>query len=196
MELDVSLPWLALALTPGLACRLCARLLRKIGSPERIFHASLTELESCSLPARVAQAIHSKEAFKRAEKELAGIRNIPGCRLLNWTEQEYPQKLLQIYDPPVLFYLRGDPQILNMPCLSIESTRRPTLLASAALGASERKLYELLVVEETRHIDELVENSGLNSSEVLPTFFDMEMKGVVRQLPGKQFSKVMCCSWI
>jgi DNA processing protein len=70
------------------------------------------------------------------------------------------------------------------------------LLAAAALGASERKLYELLVVEETRHIDELVENSGLNSSEVLATLFDLEMKGVVRQLPGKQFSKVMCCSWI
>jgi len=65
------------------------------------------------------------------------------------------------------------------------------LLAAAALGASERKLYELLVVEETRHIDELVENSGLNSSEVLATLFDLEMKGVVRQLPGKQFSKVM-----
>ena len=109
MELDASLTWLALALTPGLARRLCARLLRKIGSPDRIFHASLTELESCSLPARVAQAIHNKEAFKRAAKELAAIRNIPGCRLLNWTEPEYPQTLLQIYDPPVLLYLRGDP---------------------------------------------------------------------------------------
>jgi predicted Rossmann fold nucleotide-binding protein DprA/Smf involved in DNA uptake len=49
----------------------------------------------------------------------------------------------------------------------------------------------LLVVEETMHIDELAENSGLNSSEVLATLFDLETKGVVRQLPGKQFSKVM-----
>jgi DNA processing protein len=65
------------------------------------------------------------------------------------------------------------------------------LLAFASLGASEKKLYELLVVEEARHIDELVENSGLNSSEVLATLFDLEMKGVIRQLPGKQFSKVM-----
>jgi DNA processing protein len=65
------------------------------------------------------------------------------------------------------------------------------MLAAASLGASERRLYELLVVEETRHIDELVENSGLNSSEVLASLFDLEMKGVVRQLPGKQFSKVM-----
>jgi hypothetical protein len=65
------------------------------------------------------------------------------------------------------------------------------LLAFAALGASEKKLYELLVVEETRHIDELVENSGLNSCEVLATLFDLEMKGVVWQLPGEQFSKDM-----
>jgi len=47
------------------------------------------------------------------------------------------------------------------------------------------------VVEETWHIDELVENSALNSSEVLATLFGLEMQGVVRQLPGKQFSKVM-----
>jgi predicted Rossmann fold nucleotide-binding protein DprA/Smf involved in DNA uptake len=73
MELDASLSWLALALTPGLACRLCARLLRKIGLPDRIFHASLTELESCSLPARVAQASYNKDAFKRAE-----VFGVPG----------------------------------------------------------------------------------------------------------------------
>jgi len=36
-----------------------------------------------------------------------------------------------------------------------------------------------------------VERSGLNSSEVLATLFDLEMKGIVRQLPGKLFSKVL-----
>ena len=71
-----------------------------------------------------------------------------------------------------------------------ESDQR-NLLAAASLGASEKKLYELLHIEEPRHIDELVENSGLNSSEVLATLFDLEMKNLVRQLPGKQFSKVM-----
>ena len=59
------------------------------------------------------------------------------------------------------------------------------LLAFAALGASEKKLYQLLVVEETRHIDELVENRGSGYA------FRPRDKGVVRQLPGKQFSKVM-----
>jgi predicted Rossmann fold nucleotide-binding protein DprA/Smf involved in DNA uptake len=28
---------------------------------------------------------------------------------MNWSEPEYPQKLLQIYDPPVLFYQAAHP---------------------------------------------------------------------------------------
>jgi DNA processing protein len=65
------------------------------------------------------------------------------------------------------------------------------LLVAEALNASERKLYELLSSDESLPIDDLVERSGLNSSEVLATLFDLEMKGIVRQLPGKQFSKVL-----
>jgi len=65
------------------------------------------------------------------------------------------------------------------------------LLAAAALEGSERKLYELLSTEQPVHIDEIVERSSLNSSEVLATLFDLEMKGIIRQLPGKQFSKVL-----
>ena len=38
---------------------------------------------------------------------------------------------------------------------------------------------------------DIVEATGLNSSDVLATLFDLEMKGFVRQLPGKQFSKIL-----
>ncbi|HKW57147.1 MAG TPA: DNA-processing protein DprA [Candidatus Acidoferrum sp.] len=374
MEPDTSLSWLALALTPGLASRLSARLLKRFGSPDAVFHAPLGELEACSLPAPVAQAVYKKEAFKRAEKELKAAGSIDRCRLINWTEPEYPQTLLQIYDPPVLLYVRGDAQVLNLPSLGIVGTRRPTLygtqmaerlgrdlaarglvivsgmargidaighqgalaangraigvlgtginvcypkenkklyervlergaiisefplhthpapenfpvrnrivaglplgvivvegaqysgslitsrlamefgrevfgvpgnvtqpvsfapnqlikqgaklvtnaddvieelptpvraallqaapqeaaekeqLAASGLSAAEKKVYEPLSAEETRHIDEIVEQSGLNSSEVLATLFDLEMRGLVRQSPGKQFSKVL-----
>ena len=65
------------------------------------------------------------------------------------------------------------------------------LLAAASLNSPEKKIYELLSVDEPRHIDDIVERSGLNSSEVLATLFDLEMKGIVRQLPGKQFCKIL-----
>lgn len=57
MELDASLSWLALPMTPGIAARLPARLLREFGSAEAVFRAPLTRLEACNLTARVAQAI-------------------------------------------------------------------------------------------------------------------------------------------
>jgi DNA processing protein len=65
------------------------------------------------------------------------------------------------------------------------------LLASAALNGSEKKLYELLTADDPVHIDDIVERSGLNSSDVLATLFNLEMQGIVRQMPGKQFCKVL-----
>src|SRR6202045_1397228 len=127
MELDASLSWLALALTPGLASRLSGRLLEEFGSPEEVFRAPLPRLERCRLPAAVAQAVFKKQAFKRAEKELASIRGIENCRLVSRNDPESPRTLLQIYDPPVLLYVRGDAQVLNQPSISIVGTRRPTL---------------------------------------------------------------------
>ncbi|HEY2119831.1 MAG TPA: hypothetical protein VGH37_11645 [Candidatus Acidoferrum sp.] len=44
---------------------------------------------------------------------------------------------------------------------------------------------------ETQPIDYLVETTGLNSSEVLATLFNLELKGIVSQLPGKRFTKVL-----
>ena len=127
MELDASLLWLALALTPGLASRLSGRLLEEFGSPEEVFRAPLPRLERCKLPAAVAQAVFKKQAFKRAEKELASIRGIENCRLVSRADPEYPQTLLQIYDPPTPLYVRGDVSVLNQPSISIVGTRRPTL---------------------------------------------------------------------
>src|SRR5208283_3452417 len=98
-----------------------SRLLREFGTPDGVFHASLTALEACNLPAPAAQAIFKKRTFWRAEKEVDAIRRI-GCRVVNCTEPEYPQSLLQIYDPPVLLYVRGDDTLLNAPSLSIVGT--------------------------------------------------------------------------
>jgi DNA processing protein len=64
-------------------------------------------------------------------------------------------------------------------------------LVEEGLAPNERPLYELLSPDEARQVDELVELSGMSSSEVLAALFDLELKGVVRQLPGKQFLKVL-----
>jgi DNA processing protein len=65
------------------------------------------------------------------------------------------------------------------------------LVGAASLKGLQKKLCELLNAEELMPIDDIVERSGLNSSDVLATLFDLEIKGIIRQMPGKQFSKVL-----
>ena len=70
-------------------------------------------------------------------------------------------------------------------------TEERARMIEEALGETERKLYALLHADAAVQIDELVEKSGLNSSEVLAALCELEMRGVVRQLPGKQFLRAM-----
>src|ERR1700723_3396258 len=121
MAPDQYLGWLALALTPGLGARMAGKLLRAMGSPEAIFNASLTELESHRLPAAVAQMIHTRQPMSAAAKAQAA-----GVRLLTWDEPQYPQRLREIYDPPPLLYACGNIELLNRHLISIVGSRRPT----------------------------------------------------------------------
>jgi len=59
------------------------------------------------------------------------------------------------------------------------------------LPPAERALFGLLSTDEPRHVDELIELSGLNSSEALAALLELEMKGIIRQMPGKNFVKVL-----
>jgi DNA processing protein len=141
VNLDESLSWLALRLTPGLGARLTGKLLRQFGTPEEIFRATLTELEGCQLPAAVAQAVFSKAAYRDAEKELAQVRS-NGCELLNWEESAYPKLLTQIYDPPPLLYVRGNKEVLRQHAIAMVGTRRPTPYGNQITERLARDLAE------------------------------------------------------
>jgi DNA processing protein len=59
------------------------------------------------------------------------------------------------------------------------------------LGVASRVLFNKLKPDIPIHIDELVETSDtLTSSEVIAALFELELLGLARQLPGKNFVKV------
>jgi DNA processing protein len=75
--------------------------------------------------------------------------------------------------------------------VELASSEERALLVEKDLPPAQGTLYDLLGVDECRHVDNLVELSGLTPSEVPAALFDLKLKGVVRQLPGKQFLKVL-----
>ena len=55
VKAEARLGWLALALTPRMGPTRCGQAVQRLGGAERVFTASLTELESVGMPADAAQ---------------------------------------------------------------------------------------------------------------------------------------------
>jgi DNA processing protein len=57
--------------------------------------------------------------------------------------------------------------------------------------ALARKLLQHLQVDVPQQLDTLLESfEGVSSSELIGALFDLQMSGLVRQLPGRNFVKV------
>jgi hypothetical protein len=84
MELDASLSWLALALTPGLAARLTARLLKEFVSPDEVFPGAAAAFAALQSAGR-SGAGGSQEAGVQTRRERAGFhvahRSVPAIEL-------------------------------------------------------------------------------------------------------------------
>jgi len=63
------------------------------------------------------------------------------------------------------------------------------LIVPEDLTIFEEKLYSAIAFQPV-HIDEIANTTGLNVSECLGNLLSLELKGYVRQLPGKNFVRV------
>ena len=120
------LAWMALVLTPGMGPTRCTRAVQRLGGDaERLFGASLTELEGLGLPAGAAQFVFDGRARKAAIEEVSRLQEA-GATFLTMDDAEYPQRLMEIFDPPPVLWVRGDASILNRAGIAVVGTRNPT----------------------------------------------------------------------
>jgi DNA processing protein len=98
------------------------------GSVDRVFQASLTELEASGLPVQSAKALATGRSVDLANEEIARTA-AAGAHLVAFDDPAYPARLKQIYDPPLVLYVRGNPAVLSMPALP--SWARATQLLAA-----------------------------------------------------------------
>jgi len=136
---DDLLHWLALRMTPGLGTRKAGQLIGVFRTPQSIFRASPSELESAGLSASVAQSIASGCAFDDAATQHqkmieAGAVLIPLC------DPRYPPRLRDIFDPPPVLFARGRVDLLQTLMLSIVGTRRPTHYGNTAASRLAKDL--------------------------------------------------------
>ncbi len=88
------------------------------------------------------------------------------------------QRLLGTQDGAAVATSGGEPA-------SLFSSRGPELDATA------RRTLEVLKVDAPIHLDDLIEKmENSSASELIAALFELEMQGLVKQLPGKNFVKV------
>ena len=134
------LGWLALVLTPEMGPRRAAQAVARFGGDAaQVFEASLTELEAAGLPAKAAQFVADGRAAKAAEEESKRIAQAGGF-FLTRSDEEYPERLAEIYDPPAVLWMRGDAALLKRPGIAVVGTRHPTPYGSGMAEMLSRDL--------------------------------------------------------
>jgi DNA processing protein len=135
----LTLQWLALALTPGLGPGKARRLVEFFGSVQALFAASLTELEAAGLRAISAQALGTGRSMELAHDELAKAA-AEDAHIIAYEDPAYPPELKQIYDPPLVLFVRGNVAALSQPGIALVGTRHPTPYGT---GMAERLACDL-----------------------------------------------------
>ncbi len=134
-----TLQWLALTLTEGLGPTRSRRLVEHFGGVEEIFRASLTELEAAGLRAASAQSIFVGTSLDLAQQEMVKVSEAK-VDIVALDDPRYPPTLKQIYDPPLVLYVRGAVDLLAHPGIAMVGTRHPT---PYGVGMAERLACDL-----------------------------------------------------
>jgi DNA processing protein len=120
---DIGL-WVALQKVPHLSALDYIHLLQHLGSPEKIFQASIHTLKQV-VSNELALLIHEgpdKETMEQVQEWLKYDENDIICL----ADSRYPKSLLEIYAPPPLLYLKGNLDCLHQPIISIIGTDTPS----------------------------------------------------------------------
>jgi DNA processing protein len=130
---------LRMALVRGLGLRSVHQLLREFKTPEAVLDCRREELEAHGLPRDVAEDLLSAHALDRAEEEWQKAEQL-GVRILDLLHADFPPLLREVYDPPLILYIRGKCWSAELPQVAVVGTRRPS---GYGLNCAERLAEDL-----------------------------------------------------
>ena len=117
---------IALTLVEGVGDVLARQLISYCGSVEAIFKEKKRALEKIpEIGPKTAASIAGFKNFDRAEKELAFIRK-HGIEMFFYLDENYPARLKNCYDAPVLLYYKGTTALNEQRMVAIVGTRKAT----------------------------------------------------------------------
>lgn len=118
------------------------RVVEVTGSPEEPFRMGMAKLSALLGESRTAEEILSKETLDWAEEELEWCSE-NGVRALWIGEDDYPRRLRECCDAPLILYCRGGISLNPERALAIVGTRKATWNGRSACTRTVRELARL-----------------------------------------------------
>ena len=117
---------IALTLINGVGTLIAKKLLLHFGSAEAVFSATQKELLNIDgIGKKTAEAIVNTNALELAAQELAFIEKHQ-IQVLFYNNDDYPKRLKNCYDAPLLLYYKGNVDLNKTRIVSIVGTRNAT----------------------------------------------------------------------
>lgn len=115
----------------GMGVELAQRLLDVVDSEKEFFAMSDSDLKSITRSSsKVWERAHRDEMLRKAERELEFVES-KNIKVLYFTDADFPQRLLNASDAPVLLYTIGSCDLNAKHVISIVGTRRSTHYGAA-----------------------------------------------------------------
>jgi DNA processing protein len=134
--------WVELNMTPGIGPSAAAKLLERFGSAEAVYSATRAELEQLRLVPEAVDSIIARDLRARAEAEITAVRKVGGDILL-LDDGVYPSSLREIYDPPIVLYVKGAwSECLDQPCVGVVGSRKCSTYGQNAATMLSRDLAQ------------------------------------------------------
>jgi DNA processing protein len=130
---------LRMFLVRGLGLRSANALINHFKQPESVFDSNRDELEALGVPPDVADDVLSPRSAERAEAEWERAQQL-AVTILDILDPSYPPLLREIFDPPIVLYVRGKKWDAELPQVAVVGTRRPT---GYGLNCAERLAEDL-----------------------------------------------------
>ncbi len=123
---DKLLYQIALTQIKGVGVTLARKLMEVMGDEKAVFNGSISKLETIPrISKRLISEIRNSNVLRRAENELEFvIKN--NLNILFFTNKNYPQRLNNCIDAPILMYTKGETEFNRKKVISIVGTRNAT----------------------------------------------------------------------
>lgn len=114
--------WIWLSRLEGLSPKTLMELLERYKTPKKLWNKTKEELILDGIKEKQADEIVNPKCRHNLDKYLEYMNN-NNIELINIYDEDYPDRLKVIYDPPVVLYVKGSKKILKEKGISIVGCR-------------------------------------------------------------------------